>query len=108
MASERRVRTPVRNPPTKRRLATTEDEPDTKKIIVGGLTDKEDNMMQGTDLDSLDRKGDESIVHLAVMGKNLHDMYSNASIEMAICRQSVEHMMKTAIASLEDGGLLTG
>ena len=45
LVSERRVQTPVCNVPMKRRSDTHDEEPDTKKIICGDLTDEELDML---------------------------------------------------------------
>ena len=78
MRSERRVHTPARKEPTKRKLVTVEDEPDTKKIILGDLTDDEETMPAADSLqarsDMIARKEDERIVSLAIQGRNLQDM----------------------------------
>ena len=64
--------------------------------------------MVGSVLDSLVRKEDERIISRAVLGQNLHDLFSNSRIEMAIHRQSVDYLVRTQDASPEDGDLLTG
>ena len=70
-----------------------EEEPDLKKVIVDEPSDDGNNMADD-DLDVLIRKEDEYIVGQAVLGKNLHDVYSHLRIEMAINRQSAEYMSK--------------
>jgi hypothetical protein len=75
MVSEKRMRTPVRAPPIKRRSAVHIDEPDTKKIITGHLTDDEDNDLRMTDLDAIAaRCEDEWIACQAVLGKDLYEV----------------------------------
>ena len=70
-----------------------EEEPDLKKVIVDEPSD-DGNDMVDDDLDVLIRKEDEYIIGQAVLGKNLHDVYSHLRIEMAINRQSAEYMTK--------------
>ena len=90
--SERRIRTPVRPVATKRRRGVHDEEPDTKKIIVGELTDDEDAVLSS--IDDKKRKKDEEIVCRALLGKSLHEMYSNKRIDLAVKRQTVEMMKK--------------
>ena len=47
-------------------------------------------------MDLVTRKEDEHIIAQAILGKSLHEVYSNARIELAISRQSAEHMMSVA------------
>ena len=92
--SERRLHSPVRAPPVKRRNTTHEEEPDTKKIIVDHESNDENVPMSVADLNALNvRREDERIVCLAVTGKNLHDVFSNERITLAVNRQSAEHLM---------------
>ena len=50
MVREKRMRTPVRAPPTKRRSTVHTDEPATKKIITGDMSDDDMNDLHMTDL----------------------------------------------------------
>ena len=71
-----------------------DEEPDTKHII---LDDDDENMEgdQGADLDEVRaRREDEDIVCRYVLGKNLHDVYSNERFQLAANRQSVEVMSR--------------
>ena len=105
--SERKVRTPMRNSAPKRKESIHSEEPDTKKIILGDLTDDEDGDM--ADISAIEeRRVDEKIVSQAILGKDLHDVYSNARVRLAIERQSAEHMMKLESAAPEVGGQLAG
>ena len=85
--SERRMQTPVRSAPVKRKSNIHDEEPDTKKVICGDLTDED------LDIDSLRaRREDEEIVCKAVLGRDLHDVYSNKRIQVAVNRQVAEMM----------------
>ena len=98
--SERRVATPVRPTPVKRRKAVHIDEPDTKKIIIDHESDEENAAMSTEDLSAINaRMEDERIVCMAVLGKDLHDMFSNKRVSLAIERQSAEHLMSTLAAA---------
>ena len=67
--SERRVKSPVRAPAVKRRREVHIDEPDTKKIILGELTDED---VGDVDLDSIRaKKEDMNIVSNAILGRSL-------------------------------------
>lgn len=92
--SERRFRTPVRAPPVKRKKNVHNEEPDTKKILTGEMSDEDDiSNMRTDELDMInEKKTDEMIVSQAILGKNLHDVYSNERIILAVNRQSVENM----------------
>ena len=89
--SERSVHTQVRTAPAKRRKAIHEEEPDTKKVILGDMTDEENEEMTAAVISFLNAcLEDERIVCMAAMGKNLHDIYSNERITLAVNRQSAE------------------
>ena len=91
--SERRFRTPVRAPPVKRKKSVHDEEPGTKKIITGEMSDDDDSNMKTDELNMINEKRtDEMIVSQAILGKNLHDVYSNKRIILAVNRQSVENM----------------
>ena len=67
-----------------------DDEPDTKKVIRDDGSD-EDGMAE--DLDTMSaRKKDEEIVCQAILGKNLHDIYSVSRIKLAVDRQTMESL----------------
>ena len=105
--SERRVHTPVRNPAAKRKENIHTEEPDTEKIILGDLADEEDGDM--ADVSAIkESKVDEKIVSQAILGRDLYDVYSNARVQLAIERQSADHMMKLVNAVPEVGDQLTG
>ena len=113
--SERRLHTPVRKAPTMTRKRTHEEEPDTKKVILGDMTDDENKETTAAEISALSaRLEDKRIVCMAVMGKNLHDVYSNERIKMAVNRQSAKMLMGAAAAQPlvnavpEAGALLTG
>ena len=90
--NERRFRTPVRAPPVKRKNNVHEEEPGTKMIITGEMSDDDSNMKMD-ELNMINEKRtDEMIVSQAIIGKNLHDVYSNERIILAVNRQSVENM----------------
>ena len=58
------------------------------------MSDDDDNSNMKTDeLDMIsERRTDEMIVSKALLGKKLHDVYSNERISLAVNRQSVENM----------------
>ena len=98
------------------------DEPDTKRIIIDHESDEDNAAMNTEDLSAINAKlEDERIVCMAVLGKDLHDIFSNERVALAIERQSAEHLMNTLAAASEstsshalvkavpeDGALLTG
>ena len=76
------------------------DEPDTKKIIIDHESDEENAAMSTEDLSAINaRMEDERIVCMAVLGKDLHDIFSNERVSLAIERQSAEHLMSTLAAA---------
>jgi hypothetical protein len=88
--SECRFQSPVRPPATKRKKNIHVEEPATKRSIVGELSGDE----EGMDADSLQvKREDMKIVSLALLGRSIHEVYSNARIDVAVARQSAEAMM---------------
>ena len=86
--SERRMTSPARAPPIKRKKNIHNEEPATKRSIIEELSDNEPDTM---DADSLQaKKEDAHIISRAMLGQNLHEIYSNARIHLAVCRQTVE------------------
>ena len=82
----------MRAPPVKRNNNAHDEEPGTKKIITGEMSDDDSNMKMD-ELNMINEKRtDEMIVSQAILGKNLHDVYSNERIILAVNRQSVENM----------------
>ena len=72
-----------------------EEEPDTKKIILDEPSDEDDAHMDPEDLSTVNEKRiDQFNVTQAILGKNLHDIYSSSRIRLAVNRQSVEHLYK--------------
>ena len=68
------MHTPVGTAPTKRRRAIHKEEPDTKKVILGDMTDEENEEMTAAEISALSaRLEDERVVCMAVMGK-MHDI----------------------------------
>ena len=54
------------------------------------MTDDED----GLDIDSLrEKREDMRIVSLALLGRSIHEVYSNSRIDTAVARQSAEVMV---------------
>ena len=105
MISEKRMRTPVRAPPTKRRSSVHNDDPGTKKIITGDLSDDEMNDLHMTDLGAIAaRQEDDWIVCQTVLGKDLHEVFSNARVQLAVDRQSAVLMMRQACPSVRRPG----
>ena len=102
IASERRIRSPIRTPARKRKETIQDDEPGTKMIIRDEPSDEEvlgdDNSM-----DLIARREDKHIVAQAILGRSLHEVYSNTRIKLAIDRQSAEHMMSMASPTLQRG-----
>ena len=97
IVSEKRMRTPVRAPPTKRRSTVHNDEPGTKKIITGDLSDDDMEDLHMTDLGAIAaRKEDEWIVCQAVLGKDLHEVFTNKRVQLAVDRQCAEYDMAQA------------
>ena len=140
--SERRIQTPVRAPPTKRRVGVHDDEPDMKVVIrdddemgLSAVTRVVDHSgsrpnkartgpIKGVEKTTYTKPGssaslskrkvlevqceqvspesgpshvslvteDEDIVCRAILGKNLHDIYSSERIKLAVERQSMEHI----------------
>ena len=88
--SERRVKSPTRAPATRRKKNIHAEEPDTKKSIVGDLTDDENDL----NIDSLRAKQEDmKTVSMAILGHNIHESYSNSRIELAVTRQTAETMI---------------
>ena len=86
--SERRLKSPTRAPPVKRKKNIHIEEPATKRNIIEELSEGEPANM---DADSLQAKHEDMrIIGRAMLGQNLHETYSNARIDLAVCRQSVE------------------
>ena len=86
--SERRLKSLVRAQPMKRKKNIHIEEPATKRSIIDELSEDEAN---GMDADSLQAKHEDMrIIGRAMLGQNLHETYSNARINLAVCRQSVE------------------
>ena len=68
LVSERRVKTPVRPPASKRRSVVHDEEPDTKRIILGDMSEEgeagDEDIGEGIDGDSIQvRREDERILH---------------------------------------------
>ena len=88
--SERRVKSPTRAPATKPKKSIHAEEPDTKKSIIGDLTDDENDL----DIDSLRAKQEDiHIVSMAILGRSIHESYSNSRIELAVSCQTAEAMI---------------
>ena len=93
--SERRIRSPTRTAPSKRRSQIHDEEPDTKRIILDEVSDDDDMEMQAEDLSMMnEKKIDSYIVCQAILGKDLHEVYSQSRIRLAVDRQSVEHLFR--------------
>ena len=61
---------------------------------MGEMTDDED----GLDVDSLQmRREDRKIVSLALLGRSIHEVYSNTRIDTAVARQTAEGMMLMSV-----------
>ena len=87
-ASERRLKSPVRAQAVKRKKNIHIEEPATKRSIIDELSEDEPN---GMDADSLQAKNEDMrIIGKAMLGQNLHEIYSNARINLAVCRQAVD------------------
>ena len=104
LVSERRVKTPVRPPASKRRSVVHDEEPDTKRIILGDMSDEGEagdvDIGDGIDVDSIQaRREDEIILHRAVLGENLHDVYSNKHIKLAIIRNDMENLNEQLLST---------
>ena len=57
---------------------------------MGEMTDDED----GLDVDLLrEKREDMRIVSLALLGRSIHEVYSNSRIDIAVARQSAEGMI---------------
>ena len=54
------------------------------------------------------RREDEWIVWQAVLGKDLHEVYANARVLLAVETQSAPYMLRQAIAAREVSVQLTG
>ena len=97
IASEKRVKTPVRAPATKRKIGVHDEEQPTKVII---RDDGDDEVMvdEAAKMECVDsvraRKEDEEILCKAILGKSIHETYSNDRIKLAVDRQSVECLNK--------------
>ena len=77
----------------KRKESVHNEEPDTKRIIIDDLSEDVDERM--ADVGAIAAKQeDEWIVCRAILGKDLHDVYSNARTQLAINRQSAEYLMQ--------------
>ena len=64
------------------------EEPATERSIIDELSEDEPT---GMDTDSLQAKHDDMrIIGRAMLGQNLHEIYSNSRINLAVCRQTVE------------------
>ena len=82
------MHTPVWPPATERKTGINDEEPDVKKIILDEDEDNNEENM-GVDLIAVRaRKKDEDIVCRALLGKNLHDIFSNKK-DQARCRPTV-------------------
>ena len=84
------MHTPVRQAAVRRRSNIHDEEPDTKNIILG---DGDENVGEDKGLVLAEvraRKEDEDIVCGSILGKNLHDAYSNERFKLAFNRQSME------------------
>ena len=87
---EWRFQSPTRPPATKRKKNIHVEGPATKRSIVGEMTDDENEL----DIDSLkEKRGYLRIVSLALLGRSMHEVYSNSLIDTAVARQSAEAMM---------------
>ena len=72
----------------KRRSTVHNDEPGTKKIITGDMSDDDMEDLDMTDLGAIAaRKEDERIVCQAVLGKDLHEVFTNKRVQLAVDRQ---------------------
>ena len=106
---------PVSTAPTKRRNAIQEEEPDKKKVILGDMANEESGDMTAADISALNarRRRREDCLH-GGHGKNLHEIYSNERITLAVDRQSAELLMSVLSAQTlvnaapEAGVSLTG
>ena len=90
--TDRRFRTPERKPAIKRKELIHEEEPDTKKIIREYYGIEIDGYYDGgADVDAIHaRKEDLLILSRAILGKSLHEVYSNERIELAVDRNAIE------------------
>ena len=94
--SERRVHTPVRAQAVKRKKLVHGEEPDLKKIIADDNSDDDmaDGNGMGVDIDAIRaRCEDERIVCLAMLGRNLHDVFSNDRIKLAVAGRAWKVLM---------------
>ena len=88
--SERQFQSPTRLPATKRKKNIHVEEPAAKRSITGEMTNGED----GLDVDTFRvKREDMKIVSLALLGRSIHEVYSNSRIDTAVARQSAEAMM---------------
>ena len=94
--SERQFHTPVRAPPVKRKNTVHSEEPGTKKFVMDG-DDAGQDILMGELSDLRVPAARTRGLCLAVMGKNLHDVYSNERIQLAVKRESVNHFMNAAV-----------
>ena len=86
--SDCRFQSPTRPLATKRKKNIHVEEPATKRSIVGEMTDDED----GLDIDSLRKKREDMrIASLALLGRSIHEVYSNSRIDTAVARPSAGH-----------------
>ena len=90
ISSERRVKSPTGALATKWKKTTRAEETDTKKSIVGDLSDDE----KDPDTGSLGTKHEDmKIASLASLGRSIHETYSNSRIELAVNHETAAAMM---------------
>ena len=98
--SERRFQSPTRPPATKRKKNIHVEEPATKRSIVGEMTDDEHRL----DVDSLRvKREDMKIVSLALLGRSIHEVYTNSRFDIVVARQSAEPAREYSGESTESG-----
>ena len=102
--TDRRFRTPERKPALKRNELTHEEEPDTKKIIREDSDIEIDGYYDdGADVDAIhDRKENQLILSRAILGKSLHEVYSNERIGLAVDRDAVESLNELASTDVSE------
>ena len=81
-----------------------DEEPDTKRIILGDMSDEGEagdvDIGDGIDVDSIQaRREDGIILHRAVLGQNLHDVYSNERIKLAITRNDKKNLNEQLLST---------
>ena len=82
--AERRLKSPEKATPMKRRVHRHDEEPNVKKKVIDDAMEEVD-VTGEMDMDAIEaRHVDERIIGQAILGKNLHDVYSNKRIELAI------------------------